>query len=806
MENKPLQTAHQFLAGGGEMGQLIRAVDWSENPLGPIENWPQSLRSTLSIILHSKFPMFLFWGPNLICFYNDAYRPSLGNDGKHPTALGQRGEVIWPEIWQYIKPLIDQVMAGGEASWSEDQLLPIYRNGQIEDVYWTFSYSPVHDESGEVGGVFVTCSETTEKVNNLKTIEESKDQLQFAIEAADLGTWDLNPATNRFVGNNRLKSWFGLAPEDEIDLTLALNAIADKDRQRVTEAIQTALQIDSGGRYDVEYTIVNRLDKRERIVKAKGKAVFDELGNASRFNGTLQDITEEVRAQEEQQKLLTLVENSVDLMSILGMDGRNSYINKAGKQLLGIEDVQDVSLVPISDLHTPEQFAFVSSEIIPSVMGTGRWSGQFFIRHVKSGEIIPLYNNCLRINDRETGLPIAVGAVMRDLRPEIAVQKALEESKERFRLLADFMPQFVWAADKSGTLNYFNQTVYDYSGLSIEEVADNGWIKIVHPGDRQANIDAWMNSVETGEDFVFHHRFRRFDGEYRWQLSRARPMRDSKGKIQWWIGTSTDIDEQKKMADELERMVQLRTQELHNMNQELIKTNHELEQFAYIASHDLQEPLRKIQSFSELLLLSLNDEEVATQYLNKISTSAQRMADLIKSVLNYSRLSNVVDRFVETDLNQILENVESDFELLIEQKKAIVRRENLPVIEGIAMHLSQLFSNLLGNSLKFSVKPPQIDITSAIVLPTEIATLKSLNPNFQYAHIQFKDNCIGFEPEYSERIFTIFQRLNHSKAFTGTGIGLALCRKIVETHGGLITAESELNKGAIFHIYLPVKR
>jgi PAS domain S-box-containing protein len=805
MEHQTRPVSFQFLARGGEMGQLIHSFNWSETPLGSIESWPQSLRTTLSIILNSKFPMFLFWGPDLISFYNDAFRPSLGNDGMHPTALGQRGADIWPEEWSSIKPMIDQVMAGGESIWSENQLLPIYRNNRQEAVYWTFSYSPVTVESGEVGGVFVTGAETTEKILTLKNAEESKQQLQFAIDAAELGTWDLNPSTNRFTGNDRLKSWFGVAPNDEIDLSIALNVIANKDRQRVSDAIQVALQPGSAGQYDLEYTIVNQLDHRERFVKAKGKAFFDESGKAYRFNGTLQDITEEVRGREAQHKLLTLVENSVDLMSILELDGTNSYINKAGKELLGIDCDQDVSLIPISDLHTPEQFEFVAAEIIPSVMGTGRWSGRFAARNVKTGETIPLYNNCLRVDDRNTGLPLAIGAVMRDLRPEIAVQKALEESRERFRLLADFMPQFVWTSDPSGTLNYFNQAVYNYSGLTSAEMADHGWVRIVHPDDRKANLDRWLNSIETGGVFTFQHRFQRYDGEYRWQLSRAVPMRDEEGRIQWWIGTSTDIDDQKKMADELEQMVEQRTQELNRSNQELIKTNHELEQFAYIASHDLQEPLRKIQSFSELLQSNLNDEETAGQYLSKISTSAKRMAELIKSVLNYSRLSNTADPFVETDLNQILENVETDFELMIQQKRATVQRDRLPVIEGIPMQLNQLFSNLMGNSLKFSVKEPLVTIASR-TLSAEEVWKHGLNPEFDYVNIQFKDNGIGFEQAYAERVFTIFQRLNHRKSYSGTGIGLALCRKIVENHGGIIRAESELDQGTTFHVYLPVKR
>ena len=176
-----------FLSGGGEMGKLMRDKDWSLTPAGDPESWPNTLRILLGTILNSKFPMFIFWGDDSICFYNDAYRPSLGENGKHPEFLGQKGIDFWPEIWQIIKPLIDQVLAGGEATWSEDQLIPIYRNGGIEDVYWTFSYSPILDESGKPGGVLVTCSETTEKVKTFQEIEKSRKNFQNNLMQAPVG-------------------------------------------------------------------------------------------------------------------------------------------------------------------------------------------------------------------------------------------------------------------------------------------------------------------------------------------------------------------------------------------------------------------------------------------------------------------------------------------------------------------------------------------------------------------------------------------------------------------------------------------
>ena len=148
--------APDFLTGGGEMGHLMRKKDWSLTPLGTPDTWPRSLQTMLGVILHSRFPMFIWWGPELICFYNDAYRPSLGKDGKHPHILGQPAKQAWAEIWPIISPLINQVLNGGEATWSEDQLIPIFRNGKIEDVYWTFSYSGINNDEGVPYGVLVT--------------------------------------------------------------------------------------------------------------------------------------------------------------------------------------------------------------------------------------------------------------------------------------------------------------------------------------------------------------------------------------------------------------------------------------------------------------------------------------------------------------------------------------------------------------------------------------------------------------------------------------------------------------------------
>ena len=261
------------------------------------------------------------------------------------------------------------------------------------------------------------------------------------------------------------------------------------------------------------------------------------------------------------------------------------------------------------------------------------------------------------------------------------------------------------------------------------------------------------------------------------------------------------------MAKEaLEHTVQERTRELLRANERLAKSNSDLEQFAYIASHDLQEPLRKIRTFAELLKKNVNDPTTFNTYYEKINLAVQRMSVLITDVLNYSRVSRATTHLEVVDLNELLQVAQSDFELLIEQKNATVRTDRLPVIRGQRAQLQQLFSNLLSNALKFSTEKPQVDITHKMVSATKAQKMHSeLQPASSYVEIYFKDNGIGFDQEYADKIFQIFQQLNSPREYSGTGIGLALCKKIVENHGGAISATGEEGQGAVFTIVLPAR-
>jgi len=244
-------------------------------------------------------------------------------------------------------------------------------------------------------------------------------------------------------------------------------------------------------------------------------------------------------------------------------------------------------------------------------------------------------------------------------------------------------------------------------------------------------------------------------------------------------------------------------EQLKQLNSELEKSNLNLEQFAFIASHDLQEPLRKIQTFSQLLERDLDNKESIKKHLAKIMSSAGRMTDLIKAVLNYSRLSNEKGDYEEVDLKQVLDDVVSDLELKIIEKEAVIDAGNLPVICGNSLQLTQLFLNLISNSLKFSEKKPEIKIASTIINKREAMGIDNFNNNGAFVKLIFKDNGIGFEQHYAERIFTVFQRLHGKQEYPGTGIGLALCKKIVDNHQGQISVRSTPGEGTEFTILLP---
>jgi PAS domain S-box-containing protein len=293
--NRP--TSADFLAGGGEMGALTRAHDWSATPLGKPESWPQSLRTAVRILLNTNHPMFIWWGPELIQFYNDAYRQTMGPE-RHPSALGQRGRECWEEIWPIIGPQIEQVMSGGGATWHENQLVPVTRHGRLEQVYWTYGYSPI-DEGDRVGGVLVVCRDVTRDYLAAAALREREVELARVQQLGRIGGLEVDLRAG--LRNRRSPEYLRIhgLPPDAANETHEdwVQRIHSDDREATEKKFRDAIA--SGVReYAVQYRIIRPSDGETRWISVTSTIERDEAGRAVRLVGAHTDVTEQVVAEQ----------------------------------------------------------------------------------------------------------------------------------------------------------------------------------------------------------------------------------------------------------------------------------------------------------------------------------------------------------------------------------------------------------------------------------------------------------------------------------------------------------------------------
>ncbi len=427
-------------------------------------------------------------------------------------------------------------------------------------------------------------------------------------------------------------------------------------------------------------------------------------------------------------------------------------------------------------------------------------------RFSQAGEKVMLVN-IRRIIQKSHGKELLLLAI-EDISDHRKGMQIIEQREAWFRAMADSAPVIIWVTDTDRNITFFNKTWFDFTGTSNNSAERDEWLNMLHADDREKFIKIFGDSFATRREFNMEYRLRDNKGNYRWVLCDAKPTYNYAGEFTGFTGTVTDIHGHKKMSEELERRVKRRTNDLLEANKSLERSNSELEQFAYVASHDLQEPLRKILTFSDRLQTRHKAEvsAEAAEYLSKISESSFRMTELIDDLLDFSRVANGENLFEQVDLNEVLSGVLKNVEITIQERQVKIDVQNtLPVINAVRVQMIQLFQNLIGNAIKFSKKKkdPQITLKAELLSP-ELIRKHQLQKNRTYWCLSFRDNGIGFEQEYADQIFVIFKRLNDKRFFPGTGIGLALCKKIVQHHEGIIFAEAKKDLGATFYVVLPV--
>ena len=344
------------------------------------------------------------------------------------------------------------------------------------------------------------------------------------------------------------------------------------------------------------------------------------------------------------------------------------------------------------------------------------------------GVLVDRFNEMLAgIQSRDTDLKKA-------LADREAALEQVQRERERFSFMAESMPQKIFTASPTGESTYLNKQWMDFTGLSFEQLKDWGWTQFIHPDDLEGAMRDWQHAIATGEPLQMTARFRRADGVYRWHLNRARAMRNGEGEITLWIGSSTEIHEQKETEEELRR------------------ANEDLQQFAYSASHDLQEPIRNVAVYSEVVARRYDNvlDPEGRQFLGFLREGGRRLATLVNDLLVYTRASMAELNAAELDSNVALHDALASLVEAIRESGATVTNDPLPQVFMGEVHLQQIFQNLVGNALKYKRDiPPRIHISAA-----ERGSMWCFS---------VADNGIGIDPQYKEKIFGVFKRLHHDR-------------------------------------------
>jgi len=491
------------------------------------------------------------------------------------------------------------------------------------------------------------------------------------------------------------------------------------------------------------------------------------------------DITEQKKAEEKIRLSniynRSLIEASLDPLVTIGHDGKITDVSEATEQVTGYSRDELVGTY-FTNYFTESEKA---KEVYQEVFKEGLISDyELEIQH-KDGSIIPVLYNASVYKDK-SGEIIGVFAAARDITTLKKAEEKLRKSEEHFRALVTASSEVLYrmSPDWSEMLQLHSR---DF--LANTEMPSHTWIQgYIHPDD-QLHVTAAINeAIRTKSIFELEHRVWQADGNLGWTFSHAIPLLDANDEIVEWFGAASNITERKKAEEALRSNLA-----------ELARSNEELEQFAYVSSHDLQEPLRMITIYLQLLQKKYqgNLDEKADKYIHFAINGASRMQNLINDLLEYSRVTRSDKEFETIDSGLILTKVLSTLKLFINENKAKVTYDTLPEVMADPTLVAQLFQNLILNGITFrSEEIPKIHI---------YAERKANGWIFS-----MQDNGIGIDPQYSERIFEIFKRLHTREKYSGTGIGLSICKRIVERHGGRIWVESELGKGSTFYFTLPI--
>lgn len=718
------------------------------------------------------------------------------------AALLARTRVIVPNFvtneFMQDKPTLSLFLESGIYA---AQSTPLYsRSGKLLGMistHWNYPHQPLERELNLLDILARQAADLIERNQTAEALRQSEERLRALTTATSDVIYRMSPDWKEMYhldGQNVLHDAGGPISD------WLQKYIPSNDQEYVMAAILDAVR--SKRPFQLEHRVI-KADGTIGWTFSRAVPILDPEGNIVEWFGAASDVSERKRAEEalqvardESEKRKRLYEaitgGTPDLIYVFDLDYRFTYANEALLKMWGRTWDESIGK-HLKDLgYEPWHAEMHEREIDYVIKNKEPIRGEVSFPHAALGRrmydyiLVPVLNG-----EREVE---AVAGTTRDITDLKLAEEALKESEAKFRRFyeSNMLPIAFWTVH--GNVYECNGAFARLVGYTREEVVSGkfSWKKNTAPEYRHLHSEGVTRAIEQ-QVFIEPYEVDvvRKDGK---RITVMVGYTMLEGSTEKGVAFLLDISDLKSLMTELEKRVEERTRELQ-------RSNEDLQQFAHVASHDLKEPVRKIKTFGNLLKGQLNSgniHEGSKAFLDKILSAAERMSTMIEGVLTYSMFNAAEQKIEKLNLNQIISDITNDLEVVIHQKGAVIHCGTLPQVEGVQVLMYQLFYNLINNSLKFSKRDESavIEITGHTVLVDGV----------NYANITVTDNGIGFEPVHSEMIFDTFTRLNSKDKFDGTGLGLSLCKKIVERHHGTIEANGQPNDGAVFNITIPLKQ
>jgi PAS domain S-box-containing protein len=788
-----------LLNASGDLHTLLSEVDWHRSPLGEPATWPGPLRTVLELMLNSNAAMFLVWGAQRTFLYNEAYLPVLG--AKHPQALARPMEDSWGEVWEVVGPLLARSFDGESLHFTRHPFT-IVRNGGLEQAWFDFSYTPVYLDKGMVGGALCVLTEVTQQVRAERALRQQADQLQRLFENAPGFMAVLEGPEHRFeLANRTYRQLIGGRDPIGKPLRAVLPELENQGFFELLDKVYASAEPYIGRRVPVLLQRVADAPLEERWVDFVYQPMFDPEGRVRGIFVQGADVTDHVESEMRCQEAAEMAARQRDrLNTLLGTIPTGILIADAGGRLVGGNPVMDSiwgAGFPMAestgDYAIYKGWWADGSERHGQPLAIHEWPmsralrGEDGIRAVV--DIEPFDAPDTRRTVLITAAPIrdAAGRVdgalvaQIDISEQVRAEAALRESEIKFRAIANAIPHLVWSSLPDGTHDFFNDRWHQYTGLPAGPADSERWPEIVHADDRERAGQLWGHALSSGEPYEIEYRLR-YDptGEYRWCLTRAVPVHGPDGRLIRWLGTVTDVHEERLAADELRR------------------ASARKDEFLAMLAHELRNPLAPIKAAADLLKLAGADNQRFSKAAGIIDRQVRHMTELVDDLLDVSRVTRGL---VELDRRPL--DMKSVVSSAVEQVKPLIetRAHALHVhvgaehawVSGDHTRLVQVLVNLLGNAAKYTPQGGRIDV--------------DLHVEQDSVRVAVSDNGSGIEASLLPCVFDIFTQgiRTPDRSQGGLGIGLALVKSLVVLHGGQVRARSEgPGRGSVFEVALPV--